>query len=198
MNHRLAFLLSYALLGCDFHFVGRRARQPRRSDRRSEPDLAEPWERLDSGVQADRQGSVFRSGESGLWQVHFRDGTEVGASRYSTTSTDWQYHQAVNLNAGEVAMTYRGADLDVAVNIRAYHDRFELSAEVSPRRSAVLEFSLPARLRFSADGLDRLVCPADGNHSVGTAFLGSFFRPQPEPTGWSASSTGPNGYGVAL
>ena len=40
------------------HFVRARARQPRRSDRRSEPDLAEPWERLDSGVRAGRSAGL--------------------------------------------------------------------------------------------------------------------------------------------
>ena len=144
--------------------------------------------------QAGQQGSLFRSGEFGFWQVRFRDGKDLGASSFSTTSQERRFRQEVDPNTGAATMTYRSADLEVAVSVRAQGDSFEFSAELSPKEKTVLEFTLPARLRFSAEELEHLVCPADGNHSVGTAFLGGFFKKQTEPTSWTSSPSGPNGY----
>lgn len=145
-------------------------------------------------AQSGRPGSLFRSGEFGLWQVRFREGKDLNASSFSNTSQDLQFHQEVDRKNNAATMTYRGADLEVAVSVRAKGDSFELSAVLSPKEKAVLEFTLPARLRFSAEDLVHLVCPADGNHSVGTAFLSGFFKKQSDPTSWASSPSGPKGY----
>ena len=84
-------------------------------------------------------------------------------------------------------MTYRCADVDVTVTATGTDQHLDLQAQVQPHTAVVLEFGLPARLRFDPEQLVRLVCPADGNQSVGTAFRGSFFKPQDEdtPSGWN-------------
>lgn len=144
-------------------------------------------------AESGRQGALFRSGDQGLWHIRFEDGTTVDAAEFSGNSAQKQFRPSVDPNSGAVTMTYRSAEIEVAVTVRAQGDGVDMSAEVSPKRKAVLDFALPARLRFDPDELQRLVCPADGNQSVGTAFLSGFFKPQPEPTRWSSHASGPQG-----
>ena len=144
-------------------------------------------------AEVGRQGSILRSGEAGLWSVRFRDGKEILASEFSDSSPRRRFQSAADSSDSTAKLTYASADLDAVVNVRPQGDGFELSAEVTPKEKTALEFALPARLRFSVDGLERLVCPADGNQSVGTALLSEFFRPQPEPTSCGVGSDRPEG-----
>ena len=93
-------------------------------------------------------------------------------------------------------MRYRCADVDVVVTATGTDQHLDLQAQIQPHTAVALEFALPARLRFDPKQLVRLVCPADGNQSVGTAFRGPFFEPQDEesPSGWTSKQAGPQGY----
>jgi hypothetical protein len=84
-------------------------------------------------------------------------------------------------------MSYDGPGIAVAITVTSQVEGADSVAEVTSRRDIVGEFALPARVRFRPDNLDRLVCPNDGNQSVGTAFLPTFFQPQARPTSWNTA-----------
>jgi hypothetical protein len=199
MNHRLVLLAS--LVGA----VVSGLRAGRGEDTAGPLVLAAGQSRMALGrasgailgfAQAGRRGSLFRCGQEGLWHVRFQDGRELAASEFSRDSQERQFRQTVEAETRTTTMTYRSAEIEVVVTARARNDGFDLSAELSvpPGHSAVVDFSLPARLRFGTEGLERLVCPGDGNQSVGMAFLGGFFQRQPEPTRWTSHTVGSQGY----
>ena len=91
-------------------------------------------------------------------------------------------------------MSYNSPETTVAITVMSRTDGVDFVAEMTPHGQTVVEFSLPARLKFHPDALDRLVCPADGNQSVGIAFLRPFFEPQAQPTSWKPRVIGPKGH----
>jgi hypothetical protein len=139
-------------------------------------------------------GTVFASGENGLWQARLADGRSVDAASFSATSGERRFHCARGGQPGVLRFEYRSTELDVTVNITSGPAGIDFSADVSPHGQTVLEFALPARLQFDPAGLDRLICPAGRGNGVGWALRESFFRAQPQPTGWRSHSTGPKGY----
>jgi hypothetical protein len=141
-------------------------------------------------------GSVLRSGEHGLWQARFESGVARDAAEFSPASPERTFRCQTSAGGRTLRLQYQAAYLDVVVTIEAREDRLEMAAQVTPHQGVVLDFALPALLRFDAEKLDRLVCPASGNESVGTAFHGSFFQLQDEehPAGWQAHSSGAKGY----
>jgi len=164
---------------------------------------AEAWTRLgrtwsvvfreaDGGLErvapAGSEGTIFRSGEHGLWRARFRDGTEARAAGRS-----FEHRRDGN---DALHLTWRGKDISVAVAVRARDDGVALTAEVTPHGEPLLEFALPARLRMAPSEVVRFLCPANGNQSVGTAFRGSFFARQPadRPVAWGPVVAGPKGY----
>jgi hypothetical protein len=134
----------------------------------------------------------LQSGEQGLWQIRFRDGSVLNAAEFSSTSTERQFRYEAGPSS--LRFTYHSADMDVVVTVSASDQGIEFVGRLTPRAKTVLDFALPARMRFSPDELVRLVCPGEGNHSVGMAFLGSFFKAQDQPTGWKSHNTGPKAY----
>lgn len=134
-----------------------------------------------------------RSGEQGLWQVRFQDGSVVNAAEFSASSKERSFRNET-VGAGSVRMTYHSAELDVVVTVTAGNEGFDFTGKVMPRAKTVLDFAIPARLRFNPADLERLVFPTDGNQAVGVAFLSSFFKAQAQPTNWKHHSTGPKGY----
>ena len=144
--------------------------------------------------QAGRTGSILRSGEWGLWQIRFREGGEVSAAAFSAGGTDHSF--TCEPGADSLKMTFRGPEVVVVVTATGRADGVEFVGQVTPREKTVLDFALPARLRFAPDALDRLICPMNGNMGVGTAFKGAFFAMQPQdtPSGWRPQSSGTKGY----
>jgi hypothetical protein len=139
--------------------------------------------------------AIWRSGESGLWQVRFRDGSTLNADDFRQAPRTAQ----ASVEDGALRLAYTSPEADVTVIVTERDDGIELLGEVTPKEKVVLDFALPARLRFDPDQLDRFICPMNGNQSVGTAFKSAFFKPQPQdrPSGWRPESVGPKGY-IAL
>ncbi len=135
--------------------------------------------------------SILHSGEFGLWQVRFQDGQILNA-----TSPDQRFQRAANAQTGGVRMTYESAKLRVVVDANPVAGGVEFQAQVTPRQGVVLDFACPARLRFPASEVNRLVCPASGNESVGTAFRRKFFEPYAgdQPAGWQTDPGKGGGY----
>lgn len=141
-----------------------------------------------------KSGTAFTSGEQGLWQARLSGGQSIDAVSFSAASELRRFRWARGDQLGQIRMEYRSAEIDVAVILSTNSAGIDFVADVTPRGQTVLEFALPARVRFDPAQLDRLVCPANGNQSVGSAMLGSFFRAQSQPTSWRNQSTGPKGY----
>ncbi|MCC6729319.1 MAG: hypothetical protein IT208_08260 [Chthonomonadales bacterium] len=137
---------------------------------------------------------LWRSGESGLWALRFRDGHVLEATRFS--SADRAHRFTAATGGGVVTLRYVCDEAAVTVRAAAIREGLDVRAWVRPMRGEVLEVSLPGRLRFAPSHVRRVVCPMDGNQSVGAAFQRAFFERQPEaePGAWTPRVEGPGGY----
>ena len=140
------------------------------------------------------RGEILRSGEHGLWQVRFLDGTSISAGDFDAASQERSFR--AEPGDGTTRLLYRSAEADVTVTVTHRADGVDLVGEVTPKQKVVLDFALPARLRFDPERLERFICPENGNQSVGTAFRAGFFRRQPSdrPSGWRRVTSGPQGH----
>jgi len=141
-----------------------------------------------------RGAEILRSGEHGLWHVRFQDGSEIAAADFDASSADRSFQTQPARDAAR--LLYRSAEIDVTVIVTRRKDGVEFVGEVTPKQKVLLDFALPARLRFDPERLGRFICPDNGNRSVGTAFRGAFFKRQPadRPSGWTQESAGPKAY----
>ena len=139
--------------------------------------------------QHGKSGTICASGEFGLWQARFRDGNELCATHCAFTCEADDKANALHLN-------YRQANLTVKVTATGRDGGVDFTAEVLPAKNTLLDFALPARLRFDPGALERFVCPANGNNGVGYALRPAFFKMQSEddPGGWRHITTGSHGY----
>jgi len=143
-------------------------------------------------TQTNHQGSILQSGEQGLWQVRFRDGTRIAAADFSPGSQGRSFH--CDLKANVLHMIFYSEEIVVTVKIKGLADGVEFAGGVRPNKRIVLDFALPARLRFDPDQLERFICPMNGNLSVGTAFKSGFFKRQPSGRYFSCSTPYPDGF----
>ena len=134
--------------------------------------------------QKEQPDPILSSGEEGLWDVRFADGSQIRAADFSSSSAERSFEYTSDPQANALQMTFRSSEIQVVITIHSRPDGVELTGEITPRSKTLLDFALPARLRFKPDNLDRFICPMNGNQSVGTAFKGAFFQRQPreEPT----------------
>lgn len=139
--------------------------------------------------QRGKSGSICASGEHGLWQARFRDGSELCA-------TNCAFACDRDTKANSLRLRFRNDELIVTVTATGGSNGIEFVAEVLPAKKTLLDFAVPARLRFNPDTLDRFVCPSDGNHGVGMALRPAFFELQSEdePAGWRYVTAGSRGY----
>ena len=149
-----------------------------------------------SGISDGVTPTVANSGEQGLWWAKFADGSEVKASQFAADDPAARFAVETAPDAQHIRMSFAGPQIDVEVTARLGDGYVDLTAVVLPRDKVLLEFALPARLRFSPERVSRLVLPMNGNSSVGGAFNGRFFGPQPtdRPAAWRPQAAGPDGY----
>jgi hypothetical protein len=147
-------------------------------------------------TQKGQPGRILSSGEEGLWLVRFADGSQISAADFSSSSTGRSFEYTHNPQANALQMTFQSPEIRVFIGIRSEADGIEFTGEITPHSKTVLDFAMPARLRFKPDALDRFICPMNGNQSVGTAFNSVFFQrqPQEEPAAWETQLIGPKGY----
>ena len=131
--------------------------------------------------------TVLRGGEWGLWQIKMRDGTVVNAKDCAVSLKSDAPNNALTLQ-------YRSATADVAVSVEATTNGADFRAIINAKKSDVLDFSLPARLRFAPDDVNRLIFPMAGSAGTGWALKSSFFRKQNGASGWQPQVVGPQGY----
>jgi len=142
-----------------------------------------------------QQGSIFQSGEYGLWQARLEGGATLDAAGFSTDSADRRFQYEHDAKANVLRLTYRSHAIDVTVAVKIGNENVDFVAEVAPKEKTVLEFALPARLRFSPDKIDRVVCPVDGNVASGMSLRDTFFKPQEQ---WQPATVGGKGYDTLL
>ena len=145
---------------------------------------------------AGSSGSVWHSGEAGLWSARFADNSVLDASRFHATNALYAFSWKPGPDKDALTLTYASAALTVRVTARPRPDGIELSAEATPASQPLLRLDLPGRLRFDPASVTRFVCPLNGNTASGAAFNQAFFEQQPEdrPSGWNAVACGPKGY----
>jgi len=139
--------------------------------------------------QRGKPGSICASGENGLWRVRFQDGSEICA-------TNCAFSCEPDAKANTLRLNYRRAEIEVRVTVVGRDNGIEFTGEVRPATKTILDFDLPARLRFDANALDRFICPSNGNNGVGMALRPAFFKQQSEdePAGWRHVTSGGRGY----
>jgi hypothetical protein len=144
----------------------------------------------------NQSGTIFTSGEMGLWNASFKDAGAINAADFTANSSNNLFSWTSDSAGGALYLNYTNAQIAVAIVVSERTDGVDFQAQVLPSRKTILEFGLPARLRWRPDDLQRLVCPLNGNESVGAAFKAAFFKFQPEsnPAGWQTQSKGPSGY----
>ncbi|GIV16996.1 MAG: hypothetical protein KatS3mg022_2431 [Armatimonadota bacterium] len=130
---------------------------------------------------------ILRSGEQGLWYLRFHNGNTLSAAGIQPQA---------QIQDNILLLRYDHPQASVAAQVVAHADHVDWVGEVTPHADTVLDFALPARLRFDPAQLVRLVCPMDGNQSVGMACRGSFFQQQLEdnPSAWRPVLVGAQGY----
>lgn len=145
---------------------------------------------------AGTSGSVWHSGESGLWAARFADSTTLDASSFHATNTLQTFAWQPGPGKDALTFTYACPSLNVRVTVSQRPDGIELRAEATPASQPILRLDLPGRLRFDPASVTRFVFPHNGNTAVGAAFNHAFFEQQPEerPSGWNSVTCGPKGY----
>lgn len=147
------------------------------------------------------KSTILKSAKTGLWQARFQDGSTVNAADFSSDSPERLFENIPMGSANnEFRFRYRSADIVVVITVSINDNTYDFVAQITPQKKVLLDFALPARLRFNADGIERFIFPMDGNFSVGAAFEKAFFEEQPlnHPIAWRPGPVvGPKGY-IAL
>lgn len=149
-----------------------------------------------SATPGDPNGTLFASGELGLWSASFKEGGALNATAFAANSPGNLFSWASDPAGANLRLNYTNAQIAMTVVVSERNDGVDFQAQVTPAQKTILELSLPARLRWRPDDLQRLVCPLNANESVGAVFKTAFFKSQPEsnPAGWQTLSKGPAGY----
>jgi hypothetical protein len=148
-------------------------------------------------LQVAQQATILSSGELGLWSAKFQDGRIINANDFIAGSTSNTFTCEPATDGKSVRLCYRSDALNVTVLAAARADGVEFTAEVQPQGNApLLDFALPARLRFEPAQVQRCIFPANGNNGVGLAFRRAFFERQSEeqPAAWQSHPVGSKGY----
>ncbi|WP_347243580.1 DUF6259 domain-containing protein [Thermogutta sp.] len=134
--------------------------------------------------QSGSREGIARSGEDGLWRIRWRDNSELMA-RQTTVQTEL-------VGTSQLQLVFSHPEVKVDVVVAASAEAVDFHATITPKSKEVLDFVLPARLRFEPQAASRLIFPMGGNTAVGIAFLPKFFEAQPleRPAGWERQSVG--------
>ncbi len=134
-------------------------------------------------LQKKRNGSsICRSGDAGLWEIGFADGSRLTASEFAPANGIHSFTHRINPSRNRAEFKYRFAPAGseqpmlVTIRVRALTNFFDFQGEIHSPFKTVLGFSLPGPLQFKPSALNRVICPTDSNDSVGIALLPDFFK----------------------
>ena len=117
-----------------------------------------------------QSGTVFTGGEFGLWSAAFKEGGSINAMAFAANSPGSPFTWSADSTGSTLSLNYSNAQIAVTVTVAERSDGVDFRARARPSLLTVLEFSLPARLRWQPDDVQRLICPLNSNESVGAAF----------------------------
>ncbi len=146
--------------------------------------------------QTGREEDVLRSSDQGLWQIGFLDGSTLSATQFQSGGGERRLRCRYDPGSNRVELDFDGPEASVTVMVVGRPIGVELVGKVTPREKVVLEFSLPARLRFDPADLERFISPLHPHLGIGAAFRPSFFQSQPvdRPWSWEPHLSGTKGY----
>jgi len=133
-------------------------------------------ERVSEGGSAK---TILRSGEQGLWHVRFRDGSTLSAADFHAGSNSRRFQCSRDAKTGTIRLNYVAPEAGVVIDVKGQETGFDFVGQVTPTSKTVLEFVLPARLRFDPEQVRRFISPLHPHLGVGAAFNSRFFKRQP-------------------
>src|SRR6267154_3971745 len=107
--------------------------------------------------------TIFAGGEFGLWSASFQGAGSINANAFSAGSLANNFSWTADAPAGNLNFNYTNAQIAVLINISERSDGIDFAAQAFPAQTNILEFALPARLRFVPGNLGRLICPLNSN-----------------------------------
>jgi hypothetical protein len=151
---------------------------------------------IQSVTEAGQTNSIFGGGEFGLWSLTNEDGSDLNAAQFSPSSTSNTFNWTLAPPSNVLVLSYSNSSIGVTITLSNRGDGVDFAALLQPHQETVLEFDLPARMRFTPTNVQRLICPLNSSDGVGAAFNSAFFQSQPEsdPAGWSPTLVGDAGY----
>ena len=131
----------------------------------------------ESVTVSERDGALqtapWSSGEFGLWRIGFIDGSHLDAAAFAP---EGERRFTLRQEGETRILAYSAPEAEVTVTLTPVPAGIELRARLTPHGKTVLDFDLPARLRFDPERVDRLVFPQDGNMGLGVALNHLFLR----------------------
>ena len=124
-------------------------------------------------TNADRPlvAAPFEKGEFGFWRMKFADGTFLNAAECSCRTE--------TAKDGGRRYVYHAPEARVEVRERQTSEGTVFDADVSVRGSrTMVEFELPARMRFATNIVERVVAPVGDTEGFGLALNAGFFARQ--------------------
>ncbi|HUT91895.1 MAG TPA: hypothetical protein VMY37_20540 [Thermoguttaceae bacterium] len=146
--------------------------------------------------QTGREENILRSGDLGLWQIKFLDGSTLSATQFRSGPGERRLQCRHDPASNRAELAFDGPEASVVVTVVGQPTGVELVGKVAPRDKVVLDFSLPGRLRFDPADLERFISPLHPHLGIGAAFRPSFFQLQPadRPSSWEPRLSGTKGY----
>ena len=121
--------------------------------------------------------SVWHSGEYGLWRLKFKDNITLEAADFRTNGCPVT---VVRMADGSVTASFSHPSVDVKVVFVPSGIGIDLHGVVTVKQgNPVLNFDLPARLRFAPQDVGRLYFPQGGALGLGVAIKSGFFSATP-------------------
>ena len=139
--------------------------------------------------------AILHGGEQGLWQLRFRDGSRLSATNFQAGAAR-RFEVQREAGANSLRLSYRAPEAAVVVTVKGDESGFDFQGLVTPATNTVTEFTLPGRLRFEPELVQRFVSPLNPHLGVGAAFNRALFAPQPpeQASSWKPQNAGPGAY----
>ena len=100
-------------------------------------------------IHTDGQELTLANRGTGLWCARFIDGSTLSAQKVT---------KATRPDSNRLILHYDTASLAVSVTVTSGEEHVDFQATMTPRKKAVVEFSIPGRLSFSPEAVNGVIC----------------------------------------
>ena len=118
-------------------------------------------------IHTDGQELTLANRGTGLWCARFIDGSTLSAQKVT---------KATRPDSNRLILHYDTDSLAVSVTVTSGEEHVDFQATMTPRKKAVVEFSIPGRLSFSPEAVNGVICHSNVSTNIGTRFNSNFFR----------------------